>query len=271
MVACRGRIDGVAVEHGDGQSAATPSLRRSAHGARGNHPLAGLTRHPCDEIEVRVVVQDGDAEILRRRRDQKVRDLAAVLAAFCVRRAVAAPEAPGVRERRSCRPARKRPAHVRADPTPRRCGRSSPLPGRRCAVARARRRRHAARRPRAHVHAPVASPRWCRRGGSAPRVGAICQIGLGQPVQRVGDRPIPGRGRPAQCLVDRVLDRARTELCASRAQSGLVEVDQVLSHAVKKYRRCSIYPRLPRRGWSRRCTRRGLSGGYDASAASLGG
>ena len=99
---------------------------------------------------------------------------------------------------------------------------------------------------RTHRELRRASPRWCRRGTSAPRPSTIIEAGTGEHIKSSSCAAFPPERDPTQRFVHRVFDRRRAELGTSCAEHVLVEVDQVLCHVSSTYPPLGTYPH-PRR------------------------
>ena len=68
-----------------------------------------------------------------------------------------------------------------------------------------------------------------------------------QHIKGLGDAGIEGRGRDAECFIDRVLDRGRAEFGTSRTQGGFIDVDKMLAHDPSIYQRHCVYLGRPER------------------------
>ena len=65
-----------------------------------------------------------------------------------------------------------------------------------------------------------------------------------QHIKGLGDAGIAGRGRDAECFIDRVLDRRRPEFGTSRTQGCFIDVDKMLAHTTSIYHTHHVYLEL---------------------------
>jgi hypothetical protein len=67
-------------------------------------------------------------------------------------------------------------------------------------------------------------------------------VALTEAIERLLNAGTSSNDGPAKCFVDSVLHAGSAQFCLRRRQSGLVNVDQMLSHVRSIYYRELVYP-----------------------------